>query len=89
LILESYFFFSEDIFDVEASRPWEFNTTKPIRSVGLPYLYAGIPIYLLKQFAPFFQNFLGVNVITPYFLLTTPRLMCCMLSFLNDWSLYK
>ncbi|XP_054266608.1 GPI mannosyltransferase 4-like [Macrosteles quadrilineatus] len=80
---------NEDIFNVEASRPWEFNATKPIRSVALPYLYAGLPIYLLQLFSPFFKLFLGWDLITPYFLLVVPRLTCCMLSFLNDWSLYK
>uniref|UniRef100_A0A1B6M3X5 Mannosyltransferase n=1 Tax=Graphocephala atropunctata TaxID=36148 RepID=A0A1B6M3X5_9HEMI len=80
---------TEDIFDVEASRPWEFNTTKPIRSVALPYLYAGLPLFVLKCVAPFVKLWFEYDMVTPYFLVVIPRLTCCLLSFLNDLCLFR
>ncbi|XP_046674353.1 GPI mannosyltransferase 4-like [Homalodisca vitripennis] len=80
---------TEDIFDVEASRPWEFNVTKPIRSAALPYLYAGLPLFVLKCVAPFIKLWFEYDMVTPYFLVVIPRLTCCLLSFLNDLCLFK
>lgn len=83
------FYVTEDLFGVEASRPWEFNVTKPIRSVTLPYLYVGLPMFILKCAAHYTKHWFHLDILTPYFLITIPRISCCLLSFLNDWSLYK
>jgi len=81
--------FSGDVFDIEVTRTWEFNTTFPIRSVALPYLFVGIPYASLKYIAPFISLWFGINIRTPYILLVLPRLFTCLLSFVSDYSLYK
>lgn len=81
--------FSGDVFDIEVTRTWEFNTTFPIRSVALPYIAVGIPYACLKYVAPFLSLWFEINVRTPYFLLVLPRLFACLLSFVSDYSLYR
>nr|CAD7405165.1 unnamed protein product [Timema poppensis] len=78
-----------DVFDIEVARPWEFNTTFPLRSIALPYLTAGIPLILIKILSPFLLLWFNWNLKTSYVLLITPRLVTCMLSFVSDYCLYK
>ena len=37
-----------DVYDVDVTRTWEFNSTAPIRSMVLPTVVMGSPLYLLK-----------------------------------------
>ena len=37
-----------DVFDVDATRTWEFNSSAPIRSMVLPTILMGTPLYALK-----------------------------------------
>ena len=37
-----------DVYDVEVTRTWEFNSTAPIRSMVLPTMVMGTPLYFLK-----------------------------------------
>jgi Alg9-like mannosyltransferase family. len=77
------------VFDIEANRPWEFNTTFPIRSIALPYFIAGIPYNALKNAAPFVRLWFDINIKSPYMMVVLPRLFVCLLSFITDYCLYK
>ena len=37
-----------DVYDVDVTRTWEFNSTAPIRSMVVPTLIMGSPLYVLK-----------------------------------------
>nr|XP_018912486.1 PREDICTED: GPI mannosyltransferase 4 [Bemisia tabaci] len=74
-----------DILSIEAQIPWEFNSTFPVRNVVLPYLVVGTPIW----FWQLFQNLDLIRPISTYTLLVLPRLVCCLISFINDYSLYR
>ena len=87
--LFSLFFISVDIFKVASIRPWEFNTTYPIRSIVLPYAVMGFPLFVLKSIAPFLNLWFDKRIVTPYTLLVIPRLACCLLSFVTDYCLYR
>ncbi|PSN33686.1 GPI mannosyltransferase 4 [Blattella germanica] len=78
-----------DVFDIETNRPWEFNTTFPIRSVALPYFVTGVPYSCLKFIAPFIKLWFDINIKTPYLMLVLPRLFVCLISFVTDYSLYR
>ncbi|XP_075221500.1 phosphatidylinositol glycan anchor biosynthesis class Z isoform X2 [Lycorma delicatula] len=78
-----------DIFNVESSRPWEFNSTFPVRSIVIPYVFVGLPLFVLKNISPFINLWFDCNIVTPYLVLILPRLVCCLLSFLTDYSLYR
>uniref|UniRef100_A0A146LIZ0 Mannosyltransferase n=1 Tax=Lygus hesperus TaxID=30085 RepID=A0A146LIZ0_LYGHE len=78
-----------DVFQVVSNRPWEFNATLPIRSITLPYLIVGTPLLILKNISPFLNLWFDINCITPYSLIVVPRVVCCLLSFITDISLYK
>ncbi|XP_014284013.1 GPI mannosyltransferase 4 [Halyomorpha halys] len=80
---------NSDIFNVASIRPWEFNSTYPIRSVALPYVVMGFPLFLLKSIAPFLNLWFSIKIITPYTLLVVPRLACCVLSFVTDHCMYR
>ncbi|XP_069671415.1 GPI mannosyltransferase 4 [Periplaneta americana] len=77
-----------DVLDTEAARPWEFNTSFPLRSVVLPYAVVGLPLWCLKSVAPFISLWFDVDIKSPYLLLVLPRLAMCLLSFITDISLY-
>nr|CAD7430330.1 unnamed protein product [Timema monikensis] len=89
LPFSAFFFLKGDVFDIEVARPWEFNTTFPLRSIALPYLTAGIPLILIKILSPFLLLWFNCNLKTSYVLLITPRLVTCMLSFVSDYCLYR
>ncbi|GLH15014.1 GPI mannosyltransferase 4 [Gryllus bimaculatus] len=78
-----------DILDVEVARPWEFNTTFPIRSVALPYITVGFPLAILKSVSPLLDFWFGINILTPYTIVILPRLVSCLLSFVADYCLYR
>lgn len=77
------------VFDLEATKTWEFNSTLPIRSYAVPYMYLHIPLVCIKLFMMLYKYFLGIELRTSYLMLVLPRLIMCLLSFLNDFSVYK
>lgn len=78
-----------DHFDIDVYRPWEFNTTFPIRTAFIPQLVVGFPFAILKILSPYTFHFLGFSLKRPYFFVLFPRLFMCALSFLSDYFLYK
>lgn len=63
-----------DALDLEVLRTWEFNCTSPIRSIVLPYITIGLPIWILKTSC----------AINPYLVLMVPRLLMATLSISTD-----
>lgn len=74
---------------MEHTRTWEFNDTRPIRSIAVPYIVYKIPFNLYRILTMYVRYIFGLNILTPYALLVLPRLIMCAISFVNDWSLYK
>ncbi|XP_039278397.1 GPI mannosyltransferase 4 isoform X3 [Nilaparvata lugens] len=74
---------------VESNAPWEFNSTFPVRSITSPFLVVGVPLILLRTISIFHMFWFGYGFVTPYTVLVLPRLVCCLLSFLTDYSLYR
>ncbi|XP_022659208.1 GPI mannosyltransferase 4-like [Varroa destructor] len=64
---------SGDILGTDAYRPWEFTSSRPIRSAAFVHLFAFVPYQLLR-----------IVEHTPYLRLVLPRLVACTLSFLVD-----
>lgn len=67
-----------DILDFDTVRTWEWNSTCPIRNIIAPYIISGLPMYLLKYLKVTFL----IDFISPYTLLTFPRLLTCVFSFI-------
>ncbi|XP_063993166.1 GPI mannosyltransferase 4 [Diachasmimorpha longicaudata] len=78
-----------DRFDISVNKPWEFNTTFPIRSSLIPQVIIGVPYTILNILAPYFSHYFQISLRTPYLLVVLPRLVICALSFVTDYSLYK
>lgn len=68
---------------------WEFNSTFPIRSVAVPYFVLKLPLNFFRFISLYAKFFLDIDLRTSYALLVFPRLIMCLISFINDWSLYK
>lgn len=79
---------SEHYFDIDTYKPWEFNSTFPIRTIVYPFVSVGIPYSIISNLLQYSSR-LGINLKSVYFLVTLPRLLMCMLSFVNDYCLYK
>lgn len=75
--------------NADVDPPWEFNSTNPARSISVPFIINGLPIYLLRIINPLFEYLWDRNIINPYTILVFPRLAICLSSFLIDHSLYK
>ncbi|KAL6424418.1 hypothetical protein ACFW04_009888 [Cataglyphis niger] len=80
---------SGDHFDIDVYKPWEFNTTFPIRTAFIPQLMVGTPYAVLKRLSSYTFHFFGLSLKGPYFFVLFPRLFMCALSFLSDYFLYK
>ncbi|KAK9306618.1 hypothetical protein QLX08_002801 [Tetragonisca angustula] len=80
---------SGDHFDIDINKPWEFNSTFPIRTVLIPQITVGIPYSILKRLSQYTVFYLGISLKSPYFLVLFPRLLVCALSFISDYCLYK
>lgn len=78
-----YFNITGDIVGYNVLRSWEFSSQKPIRSILYPYTVVEIPAILVNIF--YFLNFKP----DAYLLVTLPRFIMCMLSFLQDLCIYK
>lgn len=73
-----------DIFDLKVYRPWDFNSTKPIRSIIPVHLLSGIPLLALKLLAHLTQITIGSASI-----LRATRMWMMLLTFTVDWNVYK
>lgn len=80
---------SGDHFDIDIYKPWEFNTSFPIRTALIPQIIIGIPYSILRRLSPYTFYYLNVSLRSPYFLVLFPRLLMCSLSFVSDYCLYK
>ncbi|XP_003690478.1 GPI mannosyltransferase 4 [Apis florea] len=80
---------SGDYFDIDVNKPWEFNSTFPIRTVLISQIIVGIPYSILKKLSQYTVFYLGISLKSPYFLILFPRLLVCGLSFISDYCLYK
>lgn len=76
-------------FQLDHIRSWEFNSTFPLRSVAVSFITLKLPLNLLEILAVNLRGFFGIDIICSYTYLVFPRLVMCILSFANDWSLFK
>lgn len=83
------FFFTDNFFDIAVYKTWEFDTTSPARTCIFPFVTVGIAYSLLKSFDPYSIEFLGITLKTPFFLITFPRIVMCLISFISDFCLFK
>ncbi|XP_022098040.1 GPI mannosyltransferase 4-like [Acanthaster planci] len=73
-----------DIIGLNVVRTWDFNSTRPIRSVFFPYITSGLTMKVLQ-----YADAVGIMPLSPYTLLVFPRLMMAMLSLLCiDYPIY-
>ncbi|XP_033334365.1 phosphatidylinositol glycan anchor biosynthesis class Z [Megalopta genalis] len=80
---------SGDYFDIDVHKPWEFNSTFPIRTALIPQITVGIPYSILTRVSQYTRFYFGMSLKIPYFLVLLPRLLMCGLSFVSDYCLYK
>ncbi|XP_076763483.1 phosphatidylinositol glycan anchor biosynthesis class Z [Xylocopa sonorina] len=80
---------SGDHFDIDINKPWEFNSTFPIRTILIPQIIVGIPYSILSRLSRYTLFYFGTSLKSPYFLTLFPRLLICGLSFISDYCLYK
>ncbi|XP_014364896.2 GPI mannosyltransferase 4 [Papilio machaon] len=78
-----------DIFTIDVARTWEFNPKFPIRNMFVPKIVLGLPLHFIQILNPYSKAYLNIDLQTPYYLLTIPRLFICLLSLINDYCLYK
>lgn len=81
--------FAGEEFQLEHTRTWEFNTTMPIRSIALPYIIYKIPLNAYRLLSFYVRYYTGFEICTPYVVFVLPRLIMCLISFVNDWSLFR
>lgn len=48
-----------------------------------------MPYSILKRLSKYTVFYLGISLKSPYFLISSPRLLVCGLSFISDYCLYK
>ncbi|XP_063548166.1 GPI mannosyltransferase 4 [Cydia strobilella] len=78
-----------DIFNIDVAKTWEFNPKFPIRNILVPKMILAPPLHFIRILNPYSKYYLDINLRTPYYLLIIPRLFVCLLSFVNDYSLYR
>lgn len=49
----------------------------------------GPPLHLIRIANPYSKFYLNIDLKTPYYLLVLPRIFICLLSFINDYCLYR
>lgn len=84
-----FVWFAGEEFQLEHTRTWEFNSTMPIRSIALPYIIYKIPLNAYRLLSFYVRYYTGFEICTPYIVFVLPRLIMCLISFVNDWSLYR
>ncbi|KAM7343274.1 phosphatidylinositol glycan anchor biosynthesis class Z [Cochliomyia hominivorax] len=78
-----------DHFRLEHVRTWEFNNTLPVRSITLPFMLLRVPWSFLEFAAVYLKQYFSIEILVSYTYLVFPRLIYCIISFVNDWSLYR
>lgn len=78
-----------EVFNIESTRPWEFNATAPLRSASLPLIYLKVPMTVLKFICLYAKMFFNIDLMSSYVLLVFPRAIMCLISFVNDYSVWK
>ncbi|KAG9291571.1 hypothetical protein G9A89_021990 [Geosiphon pyriformis] len=79
-----------DILGCEVYRPWEFNELTPSRSIVVPALTTGLPLYFLKTYNEWQKGVLGRDdIIDSSMVFTIVRLTFFFLSFIIDFSTYQ
>ena len=73
--------FVGDLLGIRVVRPWEFNSTYPLRSIIPIYLSTAMPLLLLKALSSLFGC-----VISWYMLTVAVRLMVTLLSLITDYT---
>lgn len=61
----------------------------PIRSYAIPFVYLKIPMTVFKMISLMSKKFFGFDLLFSYSLLVFPRVVMCLLSFVNDLCIYK
>lgn len=82
-------YFPGEHFGIEHQRTWEFDHKFPLRSQTVSSMLLKTPLMFLDFFAVNIRDYLGFNIINSYTLIVFPRLIMCILSLFNDWSLLK
>ncbi|KAK2714750.1 GPI mannosyltransferase 4-like [Artemia franciscana] len=75
------------IFGVEATE--SITPPLPTKSMALPLLFIGLPFKFIEMLSPFLKSEFRINIVQPHYLLLIPRLVFTVLSFLNDFVMYK
>jgi phosphatidylinositol glycan class Z len=76
---------TEDLFNQQnPNRTWEFTSDNPIRNIAIPYIIYGFPIKLLSILVN--ANIVSLSTDN---LILYPRLSITLVSYLNDYYLYK
>lgn len=57
--------------------------------MAVPYFILKMPLNFFRLASMYLKYYLDIDLRTTYALLVFPRLIMCLLSFVNDWSLYK
>lgn len=73
-----------DLLHYETFRPWEFNSSFPIRSIVPVYLLCGPPLLLLRMLEA-----AGYSTMTTYVVLIFPRLCVLLHSFVIDLCVFR
>ena len=71
-----------DIFGYRHTRTWEWNEGFPVRSPVFPYVFTGVPFYVLKL------SFVA-STITSRILIVAPRLFMTFASLMIDFAVYR
>ncbi|KAM8713227.1 hypothetical protein ACLKA7_013527 [Drosophila subpalustris] len=78
-----------DHFRLEHTRTWEFNNTMPVRSITLPWALLRVPWSFYEFAALYARSWWQVELINSYAYLVFPRLIYTLISYSNDWCLYR
>ncbi|XP_026842224.1 GPI mannosyltransferase 4 isoform X2 [Drosophila persimilis] len=78
-----------DHFRLEHTRTWEFNNSMPLRSITLPFALLRVPWSFYEFFAVYMRNLWNVELISTYAYVVFPRLIYTLISYSNDWCLYR
>ena len=77
--------FPGDVLELDVYRSWEFTSDAPVRSIVLPYVLYGPPLYLLKLLSGYMSE---AGYLRSYLLLVLPRLVVVLLSIAMDVMLF-
>ncbi|ALC41889.1 CG3419 [Drosophila busckii] len=78
-----------DHFRLEHTRTWEFNNTMPLRSITLPFALLRIPWSFYEFIALYARSYWQLELINSYAYLVFPRLIYTLISYSNDWCIYR